>query len=45
VTFNETETLRLLVTETGIRVAIAALVVWVPWCLWALRLRVWRVGR
>jgi hypothetical protein len=42
---NELETLYLLATETCTRVAIAALVVWVPWCLWALRLRVWRAGR
>lgn len=41
----EWETLRLLVTETGARILIATLVVWFPWVLWSIRLKIWRVGR
>lgn len=42
---NEIETLRLLITETGSRVLIAALVVWFPWVLWSIKLKIWRTGR
>jgi hypothetical protein len=43
VTLNEIESLRLLVVEVGTRTLIAALVVWAPWLVYALKLRILRL--